>query len=112
MDDPSFKIAGTESTPQFTDKHAVPDPSRGHAPPETEHRRRDDPAHPADEIVPPPTVDEQEQRLEQERISRRTFLMNVGIAMNAVVGLAIAVPVVAYLLGPVTRKRQYLSWVD
>ena len=48
---------------------------------------------------------------EQQRVSRRTFLMNVGIALNAVVGLAIATPVVAYILGPVLRRKEYLQWI-
>ena len=106
------KIPGTESTPDYTDKHATPDPTASHAPPDSEHRRGNDPAHPADEMLPPPTVDEQEQRLEHERVTRRTFLMKVGIAMNAVIATMIAVPVVGYLIGPVTRRKQYLSWVD
>ena len=38
--------------------------------------------------------------------------MNVGIAMNAAVGIAIAVPVVAYVLGPVLKKKNYLTWID
>jgi Rieske Fe-S protein len=63
-----------------------------------------------DEKLPPPTPEEQEQRLERERVSRRTFLMNVGIALNAVVALAIATPVIAYVLGP-ARRRAYLAWV-
>jgi menaquinol-cytochrome c reductase iron-sulfur subunit len=65
-----------------------------------------------DEKLPPPSHEEQEQLLERDRISRRSFLMNVGIALNAVVGLALAVPVVAYVLGPVIKRREYLSWVD
>jgi Rieske Fe-S protein len=64
-----------------------------------------------DEKLPPPSKEEQAQRLEQERVSRRTFMMNVGIALNAVVALAIATPVVAYLLGPVLRRKEYLDWV-
>lgn len=64
-----------------------------------------------DEKLPPPSQNEQEQRLEQERVSRRTFLMNVGIALNAAVALVIATPVVAYLLGPVLRRKEYLQWV-
>ena len=44
---------------------------------------------------------------ERERVSRRTFLMNVGIALNAIVGVAIATPVVVYLLGPVLRRKEY-----
>jgi len=64
-----------------------------------------------DEKLPPPSQNEQQQTLEQERVSRRTFLMNVGIALNAVVALVIATPVVAYLLGPVLRRKDYLQWV-
>ena len=64
-----------------------------------------------DEKLPPPSKEEQEQRLEQERMSRRTFMMNVGIALNAAVALAIATPVVAYLLGPLLRRKEYLDWV-
>src|ERR1017187_1288050 len=49
-----------------------------------------------EEKLPPPSPEEQAQRLETERVTRRTFLMNVGIALNAVVALVIATPVVAY----------------
>lgn len=64
-----------------------------------------------DEKLPPPSPQEQEQRLHKDRVSRRTFLMNVGIALNAIVAAAIATPVVAYVLGPVIRRREYLQWV-
>jgi Rieske Fe-S protein len=64
-----------------------------------------------DEKLPSPGEEEQEQRLQQERVSRRTFMMNVGIALNAMVALAIATPVVAYVLGPVLRRKEYLTWV-
>lgn len=64
-----------------------------------------------DEKLPPPGPQEQEERLREERVSRRTFLMNVGIALNALVALAIATPVVGYVLGPVLRRKEYLSWV-
>jgi Rieske Fe-S protein len=64
-----------------------------------------------DEKLPPPSKEEQEQRLEQERVSRRTFLMNVGIALNAAVAAVIATPVVAYLLGPVLLRKEYRNWV-
>ena len=50
---------------------------------------------------------------EQERakdLTRRTFLMKVGIALNGVVALALATPVVAYILGPVTKRKEYLQW--
>ena len=65
-----------------------------------------------DEKLPPPTPEEQEQRLEVERVTRRTLMMNIGIALNAAVAIAIATPVVGYLLGPVWKKKEYLSWVD
>ena len=68
-----------------------------------------------DDKLPPPSsesgTEEQRHRLEQERVSRRTFLMNVGIGLNALVTLALATPVVAYILGPVLRRRDYLDWV-
>lgn len=65
-----------------------------------------------DEKLPPPGAEEQAQRLEVERITRRTLLMNVGIALNAGVALALAVPVIAYVLGPVLKRKEYLEWVS
>ena len=65
-----------------------------------------------DEKLPPPSSPQQEETLEQERHSRRTFLMNVGIALNAAVAAAIAAPVVVYLLGPVLRRNQYRAWIE
>ncbi|HEY2857768.1 MAG TPA: Rieske 2Fe-2S domain-containing protein [Terracidiphilus sp.] len=64
-----------------------------------------------DERPTPQVLSEQEQRLEKGRVSRRTFLMNVGIALNALVGAALAVPVVAYLAGPMLRRKEYLQWI-
>ncbi len=64
-----------------------------------------------DEKLPPQPPEAKEQHLEAESVSRRTFLMNVGIALNALVALAIATPVVAYVLGPVLRRKDYLDWV-
>ena len=64
-----------------------------------------------DEKLGPPGEEEKEQRLDEERVSRRTFLMNIGIALNAAIGLALAVPVVAYVIGPVIRRREYLEWI-
>ena len=46
-------------------------------------------------------------------VSRRNLLMNIGVAINAVVGLAIAAPVIGYVLGPAMRKKGYYkSWVS
>lgn len=44
-------------------------------------------------------------------VSRRTFLFKVSIAVNAVIGAALAVPIVGYLLGPIRRNGRYNSWI-
>src|SRR5258708_22767197 len=44
-------------------------------------------------------------------VTRRTFLMNVGIGLNAALALVIATPVVAYVLGPLLRRKDYLQWI-
>lgn len=45
-------------------------------------------------------------------VTRRSVLMNIGIALNALVGLAITAPVIGYVLGPAIRKKGYYkSWV-
>ena len=64
-----------------------------------------------DEKLPPPSHEEQERTLATEAVTRRTLMMNIGIALNAVVALAIATPVIAYVLGPVTRRKDYLDWI-
>jgi menaquinol-cytochrome c reductase iron-sulfur subunit len=59
----------------------------------------------------PQGAQEQEGRPHEEGVSRRTFLMNVGIALNVIVGAVVAVPVVAYLVGPVLRRNEYRQWI-
>ena len=56
--------------------------------------------------------EEKEHRLQVERISRRTLLMKIGILLNGLVAVAIATPVVGYLLGPIRRKGGYNSWIE
>jgi Rieske Fe-S protein len=58
-----------------------------------------------------PLSGNQEQNPQPEIVSRRSFLMKVGIALNAAVALMIATPVVAYVLGPVLRRKEYLEWI-
>lgn len=65
-----------------------------------------------DEKLPPPNQQEQQQILHEENVTRRTFLMKVGFAMNGLVAILIATPVVRYLLGPVRKKDAYHSWVE
>jgi Rieske Fe-S protein len=45
-------------------------------------------------------------------VSRRWLLLSVGAFFNAVVGAAVAVPVVKYLLSPVKSDDTYKSWVS
>jgi Rieske Fe-S protein len=44
-------------------------------------------------------------------VSRRWLLLKVGALLNTIVGVAVAVPVVKYLLSPVKSDDDYKSWV-
>ena len=46
-------------------------------------------------------------------LTRRDLFMRVGIFLNGIVGVILAVPIVRYLLSPVTRERKagYDSWI-
>src|SRR5271156_5412045 len=50
----------------------------------------------------------------QGGFSRRGFLMQVGLLLNGIVGVVLAVPIVRYLLSPVAHERRgsYDSWVS
>ncbi len=45
-------------------------------------------------------------------VSRRWLLLKAGLALNGLVGLALAVPVLRYLLAPWRRDASYDSWVS
>jgi nitrite reductase/ring-hydroxylating ferredoxin subunit len=45
-------------------------------------------------------------------VSRRWLLLKAGIALNGLVGLALAVPVLRYLLAPWKKDASYDSWVS
>jgi len=45
-------------------------------------------------------------------VSRRWLLLTVGAFLNAVVGVAVAVPVVKYLLSPIKSDDAYKFWVS
>lgn len=47
-------------------------------------------------------------------VSRRAFLMKLGLGLNALIGAMLAVPVVRYILSPITRERRpgYESWLS
>jgi Rieske Fe-S protein len=48
---------------------------------------------------------------EESNVSRRWFFVKLGMLLQAAVGLAVAVPVIGYLLGPI-KKSGYLSWIS
>jgi Rieske Fe-S protein len=50
--------------------------------------------------------------LDTKDLSRRKLLMQLGLALNGLVVLAIATPIVRYLLFPLKKKDGYLSWVS
>lgn len=45
-------------------------------------------------------------------VSRRWLLLKIGFLFNSVVGVAIATPVIKYLLSPIKRDDAYKSWVS
>jgi Rieske Fe-S protein len=48
---------------------------------------------------------------EKRVVTRRWMLLGLGALINGVVGVAVAVPVVRYLLGPIRRNGGYDSWI-
>ena len=50
----------------------------------------------------------------ENNISRRAMLVKLGLFLNGIVGVVLAVPIVQYLLSPVTRgkKTGYGSWLS
>jgi menaquinol-cytochrome c reductase iron-sulfur subunit len=56
------------------------------------------------DATPPP--------LTAKDLSRRKLLMQLGLALNGLVAIAIATPVVRYLLFPLKKKDGYLSWIS
>ena len=47
-----------------------------------------------------------------EKVSRRGMFVKLGLLFNGAVGLALAIPVVRYLLSPVTRQRSSEAWIS
>src|SRR6202035_1563023 len=43
--------------------------------------------------------------------SRRNFLLKVSVAMNGIVGAALAVPILGYLFGPVKKDLPTGAWI-
>jgi Rieske Fe-S protein len=56
--------------------------------------------------------EEEETPVDTLIVSRRWLLLKVGAFFNAMVGIAVAVPVVKYLLSPVKSDDAYKSWIS
>jgi Rieske Fe-S protein len=56
--------------------------------------------------------EEDQTPIDPKTVSRRWLLLKVGALFNAVVGIAVAVPVFKYLLSPVKSDDAYKSWVS
>ena len=64
-------------------------------------------------VVPPDGPAHQAAGGDEDRVvSRRWLMMKAGIALNGLVGVALAVPIVRYLLGPWRSDKIYESWVS
>jgi Rieske Fe-S protein len=63
------------------------------------------------EKLPPPSPQEQEATLREERISRRTMLVKLGLLVNGAVAVLVAIPIVRYLLSPLRSDNDYRKWI-
>jgi Rieske Fe-S protein len=66
----------------------------------------------SEEKLPVGQHEEEQTPVDPLTVSRRWLLLTVGAFFNAVVGVAVAVPVVKYLLSPVKSDDAYKSWVS
>ena len=66
----------------------------------------------SEEKLPVGQNEEEQAPVDQLTVSRRWLLLKMGALFNAVVGVAVAVPVVKYLLSPVKSDDAYKSWVS
>jgi Rieske Fe-S protein len=66
-----------------------------------------------DQTPTQPTVSGEHQNNDDPRVvSRRWMLLKLGVLLNASVAVAVAIPVVRYLLAPAKRRGEYNSWVS
>lgn len=52
------------------------------------------------------------QAISPKELSRRKLLMQMGLVLNGLVAVAIATPIIHYLLSPLKKKDGYLSWIS
>jgi Rieske Fe-S protein len=66
----------------------------------------------SEEKLPVGQHQEDQTPVDPKIVSRRWLLLKIGALFNAVVGVAVAVPIVKYLLSPVKSDGAYKSWVS
>lgn len=74
----------------------------------TAHQHADPPSG----LAPMPDLAQQDSQEDPRVVSRRWLLMKAGIALNGLVGVALAIPIVRYLFGPWRSDASYTSWVS
>ncbi len=57
------------------------------------------------------TEEMQEAATPDEDVSRRTFLATVTWAIGALLGAALGIPAVAYIVGPALRREEAQEWI-
>jgi len=65
-----------------------------------------------EEKLPVGQNEEEQTAVDPLTVSRRWLLLTVGAFFNALVGAAVAIPVVKYLLSPIKSDDAYKSWVS
>jgi Rieske Fe-S protein len=66
----------------------------------------------SEEKLPVGQNEEDQTPVDPLTVSRRWLLLKIGALFNTVVGVAVAVPVVKYLLSPIKSDDAYKSWVS
>jgi Rieske Fe-S protein len=66
----------------------------------------------SDSELPIEQIGEEVSPVDPLTVSRRWLLLKIGALLNAVVGVAVAVPVVKYLLSPLKPDEAYKSWIS
>ena len=66
----------------------------------------------SEEKLPVGQHEEEPAPVDPLTVSRRWLLLRVGAFFNAVVGIAVAVPVIKYLLSPIKSDDSYKSWIS
>lgn len=62
-------------------------------------------------LPPLPEFAQQASQEDPHAVSRRWFMMKAAIALNGLVGIALAIPILRYFFGPWKSDASYKSWV-